>query len=514
MIIWGLLLMGLSGAKAATQPEGKPKSIVILFDNDVHCAIDGYTRMAGLRDAITKSDTAYAAIVSCGDFLQGGSCGALSRGAYIADIMRNMGYDAITLGNHEFDYGVPRMMELLQRMEAPIVCANFFSANDTLLCYAPYVIQRYGSTAVAYVGVCTPDAMDSERYAFYDAQDTLHYDLCTEKIYELVQQAVDHARREGANYVVVLSHLGEATEKTGINSHGLIAATTGIDAVLDGHTHSIIAHDEVINRDGKTIPVCQTGTQFVNVGQLLIKPDGSISTMLFPVADIQEENDRVSATIDSVKREMEQVTTRKLGTTLYTLITEDEEGISQARLGETNFGDLVTDAFRHIMQAEIGIYNGGGIRHNIEAGTITYNDAANALPFDNHMALIEASGADIRRMLEACTADLPNECGQFPQVSGMRYTIHLKSHTITDIEVLDAQTETFVPLQDNQCYTVSLSDYYQNGGYGNTLKSCKLLRQTTLLTRDALADYIADALHGNVGKAYAMPQGRISIVED
>ena len=514
MIMWGLLLMGMSGAKVATQPEGKPKSIVILFDNDVHCAIDGYTRMAGLRDAITKSDTAYAAIVSCGDFLQGGSCGALSRGAYIADIMRNMGYDAITLGNHEFDYGVPRMTELLQRMEAPIICANFFNVNDTLPCYAPYIIQRYGSTAVAYVGVCTPDAMDSERYAFFDAQDTQYYDLCTERINELVQNAVNRARSEGADYVVALSHLGELEEGTSISSHKMIAATTGIDAVLDGHTHSIIAHDEVNNRDGKLIPICQTGTQFANVGQLLIKPDGSISTMLFPVADIQEENSRVSATIDSVKREMEQVATRKLGFTPYTLVTEDEAGISLARLGETNFGDLVTDAFRHIMQAEIGIYNGGGIRHNIEAGTITYNDAANALPFDNHMATIEATGADIRRMLEACTADLPNECGQFPQVSGMRYTIHLKSHAITDIEVKDAQTGTYRPIQDNKSYTVALSDYYQNGGYGNTLKACKLLHQSQLLTRDALADYIADVLQGNVGETYAVPQRRITIVEE
>lgn len=513
-MIWGLLMMGMSVAKADTQPEGKPKSIVILFDNDVHCAIDGYTRMAGLRDAIAGSDTAYAGIVSCGDFLQGGSCGALSRGAYIADIMRNMGYDAVTLGNHEFDYGVPRMKELLQMAQAPIVCANFYGVNETQPCYAPYIIQRYGSTAVAYVGVCTPDAMDSERYAFFDAQDTQYYDLCTERINELVQNAVNRARSEGADYVVALSHLGEVAEGTSISSHELIAATTGIDAVLDGHTHSIIAHDAVSNRNGKLIPICQTGTQFANVGQLLIKPDGSISTMLFPVADIQEESSRVSATIDSVKREMELVASRKLGFTPYTLISEDEAGISLARLGETNFGDLVTDAFRHTMQAEIGIYNGGGIRHNIEAGTITYNDAANALPFDNHMAAIEATGADIRLMLETCTADLPNECGQFPQVSGMRYTIHLKSHTITDIEVKDAQTGTYQPLRDDQCYTVALSDYYQNGGYGNTLKACKLVNQSLILTRDALADYITDVLLGNVGEIYALPQGRITIVEE
>ena len=508
------LFVSVNGTSASRPPKQKPKSIVILFDNDVHCAIDGYTRMAGLRDAIAESDTAHVAVVSCGDFLQGGSCGALSRGEHIADIMRNVGYDAITLGNHEFDYGVPRLMELIHKMESPVVCANFFDVNDTLPYFAPYVIRRYGDTSVAYVGVCTPDAMDSERYAFYDAQGEQHYDLRTKRVYELVQTAVNQAREEGADLVVVLSHLGETPDKTSINSHGMIAATTGIDAVLDGHTHSIIAHEEVPNRDGKPIPICQTGTQFSHIGQLLIKPDGSIATMLFPMTDIREESQRVSATTDSVKAEMNLVATRKLGTVNYTLRTETEEGISLSRLEETNIGDLATDAFRHNMQAEIGLYNGGGIRHNIDAGTITYNDVTNALPFDNCMAKIEATGAAIRLVLETCATIRPEECGQFPQVSGMRYTIHQQSHTITDIEVLDSRTGTYQPLQPDRCYTVALSDYYQNGGFYNTLANSTLLQETTILTRDALADYITTVLKGILDDTYALPQGRITIVDD
>jgi 2',3'-cyclic-nucleotide 2'-phosphodiesterase (5'-nucleotidase family) len=429
--------------------------------------------------------------------------------------MYKMGYHAITLGNHEFDYGVPRMMELLQRTGAPVVCANFFDVNDTVPFYAPYIIQHYGSTSVAFVGACTPDAMNSERYAFYDTQGTQHYDLRAESICEMTQAAVDQARKAGADYVVLLSHIGETPDKAGFSSHRLIAATTGIDAVLDGHTHSVIPHEEVLNRDGKRIPICQTGTQFANVGQLLIKPHNkSISTMLIPMTHIGNSNSKVSATIDSVKTEINKVATRKLGTVNYDLGIENEKGVCLVRTEESGLGDLVTDAFRHIMQAEIGLCNGGGIRNSISAGTITYNDATNALPYDNHMAKIEATGTDIRVMLETCTAALPNECGQFPQVSGMRYTIHQKSHAITDIEVLDPQSGTYQPIEPDRHYTIAVSDYYQNGGFYNTMAGSKLLQQSTLCVRDVLSDYITDTLRGEVSDAYTQPQGRITIVDD
>ena len=127
------------------------KSIVILYENDAHCGIDGYQKMAGLRDAISKSDTAYVGIVCCGDFLQGNTTGAISKGQYIADIMKLMDYHALTLGNHEFDYGVPRLKVLLEQVGAPVVCANFYEAGEPLPIYAPYVIHQYGNKKVAYL---------------------------------------------------------------------------------------------------------------------------------------------------------------------------------------------------------------------------------------------------------------------------------------------------------------------------------------------------------------------------
>ena len=168
-----ILLATLSLALFACERENLPdtgsdKSIVILYENDVHCAIDGYTRLAGLRDAIAASDTAWTATVSCGDYLQGGNAGALSRGQYIVDVMKAVGYDAITLGNHEFDYGAERMLELVPQIGAPVLCANLYEYGSSVPRFAAYTIKEYGSRRVAFVGVTTPESMIGESYSFYD----------------------------------------------------------------------------------------------------------------------------------------------------------------------------------------------------------------------------------------------------------------------------------------------------------------------------------------------------------
>ena len=490
------------------------KSIVILYENDVHCAIDGYALLAGLRDAIMQSDTAWTAVVSSGDYLQGEMYGALSEGQYIVDIMRKVGYDAVTLGNHEFDYGVERMQELLPQLNAPVICANYFKAGASTPCFAPYTIHRYGDRRIAFVGVVTPETMESEKFSFYDTNDHLLYDLRPNDVSQLVQAAVDKARGEGADYVVVLSHLGESQPKIGITSHQLVAATRGIDVVLDGHTHSVIPCDKVNNLDGKAVPVTQTGTLFANVGKLVITADGHIITSLIPTKEISYSNASVKAAIDSIHAEQKDITSRKLCHSDYFLTINDAEGANLVRRAETNLGDLVTDAYCHVMQAEIGCYNGGGIRNGINAGTITYGDVINALPFDNHMAEIEATGAEILAMLKRCTANLPETDGQFPQVSCLRYTIHQKSHAISDVSVFDSTSSTWQPLDPQRHYTVALSDYYLGGGFYDTLKGCRQLTISTMFTRDALADYLTNALGGIIPARYAQPQGRITIVDD
>ena len=500
--------------KLPRSPREQQKSIVILYENDVHCGIDGYTKLAGLRDAIAKSDTAYAAVVSSGDYLQGAVTGALSRGQYIVDIMSKVGYDAVTIGNHEFDYGAPRMLELLPQIQAPVVCANFFEAGGKNPIFAPYVIRNYGSKRVAFVGICTPDAMLDESYSFYDHVGRLLYDMKTNEAIGLVQQAVDNARAEGADYVVLLSHVGEPPSKLIVDSHKLVADTRGIDVVLDGHSHATIPHDYVNNLDGKPIIITQTGTQFAHIGKLVISRDGRISTSLIPAKDITYTDPKVSFTTDSIKTIMEKEISRKVGTTDYALEINNEKGDRIVRCAETNLGDLVADMHRQYMDAEIGLCNGGGIRNTIPAGVITYGDVTNVLPFDNHMCKIEASGREIVAMLEKCIAIIPEEDGNFPHVSGMRYTIHFVSHTVSDVMVLDASTGEYKPIDLDRKYTIGTNDYYNSGGFYGCLKDCKLLRATSVVNRDAMAEYIEKTLGGTTGDTYAKSQGRITMVAD
>ena len=493
-------------------PTKGQKSIVILYENDVHCAIDGYAKLIGLRDAIVQADTAWVGVVNSGDFLQGGMAGALSEGEYIADIMRSVGYDAITLGNHELDYGGDRMKKLLQHINVPVVCANFFEYGAQESLYPSYTIHEYVNRRIAYVGVLAPETLENEKYSFFDKDGNQLFDLCTDKVCQLVQAAVDEARSKGADYVVLLSHMGEAKPSIGISSHDLIAATRGIDVVLDGHTHSVIEHDEVANLDGKKIPITQTGTQFAYVGKLVITADGQFITKLIATNDITYKDERVSAAVDSVYQDMSHVSMRKIATSNYELTINDTNGNRLIRSGETNLGDMVTDAFRQLMQAEIGLCNGGGIRNSIKADTIVYGQIVDTLPYTNKMAKIEATGAEIIAMLQACTSSLPNEDGQFPQVSGLRYTIHQKSDTVSNVEVLSG--ENWEPIDNERKYTIALTEYYIGGGFHDKLKDCTVVTISDTTDTESLADYMEKTLGGVIPSEYATPQGRITIVDD
>ena len=490
------------------------KSIVILYENDVHCGIDGYTKMAGLRDAISRADTAYVGAVCVGDFLQGNTTGAISKGQYIVDIMRYMDYHALTLGNHEFDYGVPRMVQLLEQVNAPVVCANLYEAGELQPMYAPYVIHQYGDKKVAFVGACTPETMILEGYSFYDTNGILLYDLKQKTFYQLIQQAVDEARKAGADYVVLLSHVGETTQSMGFNSHLLVNHTRGIDVVLDGHSHNIFENAKATNLDGKEITVTQTGTQFANVGKLVITPEGRFITQLMKGKDIPYENEKVTAITDSIRQMVKAVTSKVVAKSDYTLVVSDENDQWIVRAEETNAGDLVADAYRYAMKADIGFENGGGIRNDIEAGDITYGDIIGMLPYDNTLRRISVTATQLKEMLTRCTSLVPVLDGNFPQCSGLRFTVHSKSHTVSDIEILQ-EDGSYAPIDMQRTYSVALTNYnHEGGGFFDSFKKCPVLQESTLRYYEALSDYLTKVLGGTTGETYAQPQGRIKIVAD
>ena len=489
-----MALLGYLNALAQQQ-----KSIVVLYENDVHCAVDGYATIAGFRDAIAKSDTASVALVSCGDFLQGAMAGSLSKGQYIVDILRHMGYDAIGLGNHEFDYGVPRMNELLSQVKAPVVCANFFDGRR-----------------VAFVGVLTSETMRAEAYSFYDDNGHLLYDLKPMDVARIVQQAVDEARGEGADVVVLISHLGEVPIPNHLNSHDVITRTRGIDVVLDGHSHSVIEQKLVPNLDGRMIPVSQTGTQFQNIGKLLITPDGKCTTALIPIDDAIFQQPRIKAVTDSINALMKQVTEREICRSDFDLSIYEADGKTRrVRSAEANIGDLVTDAFRTVMKTDIGLQNGGGIRNSIPKGTITYGSVLDALPFGNLMMTLEATGQQIVDMLQKC-ATFDVEDGNFPQVSGLQFKIRQSANgrRVSDVAVLDAASGQYNPIDLARRYTIATTEYTIKGGFYDTMKGCRVLSTSTQNYCDCLVSFLQTFGGGSLPQRYAKPQDRIIFVKE
>ena len=491
---------------------GNDKSIVILFESDSHCELSGYPKLAGLRDAINQSDTAWAGAVCCGDFMQGGAAGSVSQGKYIIDVMRSVGYDAVTLGNHEFEYGGENMVTQLAQLGAPVVCANFFRHGESVPLYPTYVIRQYGKKKVAFVGALTPETIVTQRFAFYENDKQL-YDLQDDRLIELVQKAVDGARGEGADYVVVLSHIGE-NSSIAHTSHDLVKGTRGIDVVLDGHTHSSIAQEWVSNLDGKPVLVSQTGNKFKHIGKLLIKSNGEMTTSLLPTEEIEQKSPSVEQTVEKIKSQVAEQVGVVVCHSDYPLIALGTDNTPLSTIKETTIGDLVTDAFRHFYNADIAFQNGISLSADFAAGDITKYDLMNLMPFEDQLFLIEVSGELLMSMLEQCTKNLPLSENFFPQCSGIRYTVHQKSDTVTDVMVLDHESGDYQPLELTKNYSVSLGVFYSSKGFYGILKDCKVLKVDAKTTRDALETYMTTALKGQLGDTYREPQGRITIIDD
>ena len=485
------------------------KSIVILYENDVHCAIDGYQTLAGLRDAI--SDTAFVAVVGSGDFVQGGTAGAISKGKYVADIMREVGYDAVTLGNHEFDFPVAHVAELLDEIGAPVVSANFCDNKTSQCVYAPYVIKKFGKTKIAFVGATTPTTLYTETGAFMNGDEQI-YNLRERDFYDVMQQAVNQARKQGAKYVVLLSHVSEEANELGITSHELVKRTTGIDIVLDGHSHSVVPHDTVLNAAGKPVVITQTGTQFAYIGKLLIRK-GKMSNELLPFNTLTQRSERVKWITDSINGLIREQTQRVICHSDVALQFE-KDGLWIPRTQETNTGDLLCDAYRTASGADIALANGGGFRKGQTAGDWTYGDIAAMLPYDNYLWTVEATGETIVDLLQKNTILLPLEDGSFPQVSGLRFTAHVNDRTVSDVEVLNRQTGEYEPIDPKKIYTVATIDYcVSGGGFRDVLKGCKVVHRGEVLYRDILVEFLEKNLGGHVSNDYAEPQGRIKIIQ-
>lgn len=574
------------------------KDIVVLYTNDVHCGVDENIGYAGL--ALYKKEmlaqTPYVTLVDGGDAIQGAPIGTLSDGGYLIDIMNKVGYDFAVPGNHEFDYGMPRFLELAGKLNCGYYSSNFMDLRTGSAVFAPYKMFTYGDTKVAFVGATTPESFTKSTPTYFqDENGTYIYGFCEDesgkKLYTQIQTSVDQAKAEGAEIVVLVGHLGENGTTDQWTSDRVIQNTTGINAVIDGHSHEVY-NKYVKNKEGKDVLLNQTGTKLKNIGKLTIKTDGTItgemvtkvpegvvagtytvkkgdtlsriakkelgsynryreiydsnrgaikdpnvltvgSQLVIPAkssvtADgkaIDYDTDRYIKAIQSQYNETLKTVIGHTDTELT--VNDPATGNRAVRSGETNLGDLCADAYRFVLGADIGLSNGGGVRANIKAGNITYNDTLTVFPFGNMGCVAEVKGQQIKDALEMASKNYPKESGGFLQVSGLTYTINSKvpanvqldekgnfikvngAYRVSDITVGGT------PLDVNKTYTVASHNYMlKSGGDGLTMfKGSKIIRDEVIADVDLLSSYIRNQLGGNVGNDYANPlgQGRISI---
>lgn len=438
--------------------------IVILYTNDVHTYVDGpisYDVIAAVKKELQK-EYGYVYLVDAGDHIQGTAYGSMDNGETIINMMNAAGYDVATLGNHEFDYGMFGCMKAIDMADYPYVSCNFHNeANGTC---GENVLNSYellpaGEETIAIVGITTPETFTKTTPAYFqDEEGNFIYGIAGgddgSELYSAVQKAVDEAKEAGATKVIALGHLGDDISSTPWTSEETIANVTGLDAFIDGHSHSTVEGMEVADKDGNSVLLTQTGQYFDRIGMMVIDGEnGGITTDFIEskeiladdnetvegyelCADLYEGTELVHDTdVQAVKdawiAEIDTRLGQKVGVAEVVLDNYDPEGNRMVRGQETNTGDFCADALYYLfdgmdMDVDVSIMNGGGIRNKAITGDITYKICKDIHTFGNVACLQTVTGQQLLDALEWGSRQLGSgeESGGFLQVSGLTYHIN------------------------------------------------------------------------------------------
>ena len=534
------MLLGLMTTAFAA--DEKSNDIVILHTNDVHCGVSdglGYAGVAAYKAEMEQTHN-FVTLVDCGDAIQGEPIGLLSAGSYLVDIMNEVGYDFATFGNHEFDYKLPRLEELTKQAKYQYLSCNFrYTGKGTsAISYKPYEVVDYGGTKVAFVGITTPESFVKSTPAYFqDDNGNFIYNFSEDKdgstLYQTVQTTVNAAKAEGAKYVVAIAHLGMDGSTEYWTSEAVIQNTTGIDAMLDGHSHEEYSKT-VANKDGDSVVLAQTKTKLANLGKLTISADGKITSELISAKDYTTKDEHITEYITGITDKFSAELGKVVGKSEVELPVNDKNGKRLVRNAETALGDLAADAYRIMMDADIGIMNGGGLRAAIPEGDITLGTLFKVFPWGNLPCKVAVTGQTILDMLELGASKYPKENGGFLSVSGLKYTIvsgvassietteqgeFVKvagARRVTNVQVLNKATGKYEPINTRKVYTLGGIDYtivYGGDGFA-MFKDAKVVTPADAKMTDSkvVLSYIEQKLGGTIGDEYAKPQGRISFV--
>ena len=555
LILCAALVMALPLTACGNRPEDSAyfdsisgDDTVIVFTNDIHGYVlnsDTCIGLDGLKyfmDEVQKK-TGNVILVDSGDSYQGNYMCLKSKGSYVTDLLSELGYDVVALGNHEFDFGLSRVCELASYSSFSTVCCNLQytgqdeNIKDELSSILPYRIID----GIAFIGVDTPSVADSIQVETVNEDGECSFQMgqnSPNELYETVQANIDECKALGASTIVILSHLGDyAKTLSDYSSDKLIENTSGIDILLDAHTHTIINGAEIRDRSGRMVPVYSTGARLTHIGAINLHKDNSFDVYLLDRADGKDE--AITAKIIDLKTAIDPdsgaVMTKS---NLY--IPYYGEGNMKNSSREDPLGNLLADAYRYAGKADIGILNATSYRSEIPKGDITREMLYDLLPFSDALIVLEVKGLDIMNMLEAScrktAAVYEDEAGipigsnaDFLQVSGLKYDIDTsiesgfitsKANTFDNFNSARRAGNIYVeiggeyePLDENKTYTLATSSYLAGGGCGMTmLKDCPRTG-TGLSEADAFIMYV-NSLNGDLAKDYSDVQGRIGIITE
>ena len=509
----------------ADEPKEMTGKTVILHSNDVHGAIDDYAYMAALRDEY-KGKGAEVILADAGDYSQGTAYVSITKGENAFDMMNAVGYDVATIGNHEFDYGWEQLKANADKATFKIVCADVLEGGATI--FDPNTIIEKGGVKIGFFGMQTPEAQTKANPALIQGLTF----LAGKDLYDCAQAQVDALETAGADVIICLSHLGVDASSKPNTSYDMLDNTNGIDMVIDGHSHTVM-------KATAETPIQSTGTAFANIGVIVIDNATKkiVDNFLYEVPGTLTADTAVAAKANEIIEHVNM--------TYGAVFAKSEVELNGAKApngnrdGETNLGDLITDAMLWSIQKNpdsvtvpmenvLAITNGGGIRAPIHKGDVTKKDVNTVLPFGNTVAVVYVTGAELLEALEASTYCTPEAVGGFPQVSGIEFIVDTSAaydandttypgstyygpKSINRVTIIGVNGEEFDP---EATYAVITNNFLAAGGdtyYAFANASAQF--DTGLPLDEVLMDYITEELGGVIGEEYAQPQGRIVVCD-
>lgn len=512
--------------------------IVVLYTGNINCGIDSGISYAGVsackKELETKYD--YVTLVDTGNYLSGKLFGAVTGGSYVSDIMEKAGYDIAGLGKKDFYYGVDKLSSLRSLFDFSTLSCNFLDNETGDNVFDDYEIREYGDKSIAFIGITEPTACNIKTECQYsDENGQLLYNFCEdetgEMLYSKVQKTVDCAKAEGADYVVVLSNLSQNSENSNFTVKKVIENTSGIDVVLNSAGNDFIECEKIKNCNDKEVILSDPGSDFEQIGKITFSDDGITSEM---ISDYKKRDANTGEFIADIMYKYKDIQKKVVINTPFSLIFKSGD-LYTIRCQETNLGDLCADAYREVMDADIGLLDAGEIGNGIYDKDITFEDIEQIFPYEEPVCLIKANGEQIVKALEVGAMDMPYANRNFVQVSGLKYTIDTTKPSavikgeegnifisdnyerIKDVMVQNSDTGEYEPIDFEKIYTVALSSYMckNDSKQFDMFNDCEIILDEELSDAELFLQYLQPLWGTKLSEKYENPsgEGRITIIK-